>query len=320
LTFGGQRRELTAIKAASPDWLFVAARLPAEENSMANEKQAATKSIKDILAVVDLAGERNSAKLAADLARRIGSHLTGLALAYDPITPAYSMAAPIPTDFMVTAREQALADAKKAATAFEEIGRVAGIPVETRVSDIMVGDGFGGIIDHCKLTDLVVVGQDNPDQREPLREVLTEAVMFQAAVPTLLVPHAGPSEFTGNHAIVAWNGGTTAARAVRAALPLLRLGKKVTAVMIDDGRRRPDIPGADIGTYLARHDLDVTVRTIARSPTGIAQTLLDFAADEGADWLVMGAYGHSRLREFILGGTTARILKAMNIPVFMAHS
>ena len=282
-------------------------------------RKPAAKTIRDMLVVVDLAGERNSAKFAADLARQIGAHLTGLALAYDPITPAYSMAAPIPTDFMVSAREQALADAKKAATAFEEIGRIAGIPVETRVSDVMVGDGFGGIIDHCKLTDLVIVGQDNPDQREPLREVLIEAVMFQASVPTLLVPHAGPSAFKPDHAVIAWNGGTAAARAVRAGLPWLALTRKVTVVIVDDGRRRPDVPGADIATYLARHELDVTVRVIARAPAGITQTLLDFAAGEGADWMVMGAYGHSRLREFILGGTTAKMFKAMNLPVIMAH-
>ena len=282
-------------------------------------KKSASKTIRDLLVVVDLAGERNSAKLAADLASQIGAHLTGLALAYDPITPAYSMAAPIPTDFMVSAREQAVADARKAAAAFEEIGRIAGIPVETRVSDVMVGDGFGGIIDHCKLTDLVIVGQDNPDQREPLREVLIEAVMFQASVPTFLVPHAGPATFKPDHAVVAWNGGSTAARVVRAALPLLALTKKVTVVMVDDGRRRPEVPGADIATYLARHELDVTVRTVARAPAGVSQTLLDFAADEGADWMVMGAYGHSRLREFILGGTTAKMLKIMNLPVFMAH-
>lgn len=166
-------------------------------------RKPASKTIRDLLVVVDLAGERNSAKFAADFASQIGAHLTGLALAYDPITPAYSMAAPIPTDFMVSAREQAVADARKAAAAFEEIGRIAGIPVETRVSDVMVGDGFGGIIDHCKLTDLVVVGQDNPDQREPLREVLVEAVMFQASVPTFLVPHAGPATFRPDHAVVA---------------------------------------------------------------------------------------------------------------------
>ena len=280
----------------------------------------ATKStVRDMLVVIDLAGERNSAKLAVDLAGRFGAHLTGLALAYDPITPAYSMAAPIPTDFMVSAREQAVEDAEKAATAFQEIGRLAGLPVETRVSDIMVGDGFGGIINHSKLTDLVVVGQDNPDQREPLREVLTEAVMFQASVPTLLVPHAGPATFCPDHAVIAWNGGATAASAVRAALPLLAFAKKVTVVIVEGGRNRAEIPGAGIATYLARHELDVTVRTIARTPAGIGATLLDFVADEGADWMVMGAYGHSRIREFILGGTTARILKSMTVPVLMAH-
>lgn len=276
-------------------------------------------AIRDILVVVDLAGERAAAKLATDLAAKIGAHLTGLSLAYDPITPAYSMAAPIPTDFMVSAREQAIADAKKAAEAFEEIGRLANLPVETRVSDVMVGDGFGGIIDNCKLSDLVVVGQDNPDQREPLREVLIEAVMFQAGMPTLLVPHAGPTEFKPDHAVIAWNGGATAARAVRSALPLLAMAKKVTVVIVEGGKRRAEVRGADIATYLARHDLDVTIRTIARTPAGIGATLLDFATDEGADWIVMGAYGHSRLREFILGGTTASILKLMSLPVLMAH-
>lgn len=286
---------------------------------MTTSRKAAKSAIRDMLVVVDLAGERNSAKLAVDLAAKMRSHLAGLALAYDPITPAYSMAAPIPTDFMVSAREQAVEDAKKAAAGFEEIARIAGLSVETRVSDVMVGDGFGGIIDNCKLCDLVVVGQDNPDQREPLRDVLTEAVMFQAGVPTLLVPHAGPAEFKPDHAVIAWNGGTTAAGAVRAAMPLLDNAKKVTVVIVEGGRKRAEIPGTDLATYLARHDLDVTVRTIGRASTGIGQTILDFASDEGADWIVMGAYGHSRLREFILGGTTARILKSMTLPVLMAH-
>jgi nucleotide-binding universal stress UspA family protein len=286
---------------------------------MTTTRKTAKTAIRDMLVVVDLAGERNSAKLAVNLAAKIDSHLTGLALAYDPITPAYSMAAPIPTDFMVSAREQAVEDAKKAAAGFEEIARVSGLAVETHVSDVLVGDGFGGVIDHAKLCDLVVVGQDNPDQREPLREVLTEAVMFQAEVATLLVPHAGPTEFKPDHALIAGNGGTTAARAVRAAMPLLQMSNKVTVVIVEGGRKRAEIAGADIATYLARHDLDVTVRTITRGPSGIGQTIIDFAGDEGADWMVMGAYGHSRLREFILGGTTARVLKAMPLPVLMAH-
>jgi nucleotide-binding universal stress UspA family protein len=286
---------------------------------MTTTRKAAKTAIRDMLVVVDLAGERNSAKLAVDLAGKLDAHLTGLALAYDPITPAYSMAAPIPTDFMVSAREQAVEDAKTGAAGFEEIARVAGVAVETRVSDVMLGDGFGGIIDHAKLSDLVVIGQDNPDRREPLREVLTEAVMFQAEVPTLLVPHAGIAEFKADHAVIAWNGGTTAARAVRSAMPLLQMTKEVTVVIVEGGRKRAEIQGADVATYLARHDLDVTVRTISRTPAGIGQTIIDFVGDEGADWMIMGAYGHSRLREFILGGTTARILKAMPLPVLMAH-
>ncbi len=286
---------------------------------MTTKNQTATAGIRDMLVVVDLAGERNSAKLAVDLAGKSGSHLTGMAMAYDPITPAYSMAAPIPTDFMVSAREQAVGDAKQAASAFEEIARLAGLSVETVISDVMVGDGFGGVVDHGKLCDLVVIGQDDPDQREPLREVLTEALMFQAQVPTLVVPHTGPAEFTPDHAVLAWNGGTTAARAVRSAMPLLGMSKKVTVVIVEGGRKKQEIAGADLATYLARHELDVTVTTIARKPSGIGQTILDFVQDEGANWLVMGAFGHSRLREFILGGSTAHILKSMNVPVLMAH-
>jgi nucleotide-binding universal stress UspA family protein len=286
---------------------------------MTTTRKTASTTIRDILVVVDLAGERNSAKLAVDLASKVGSHLTGLALAYDPITPAYSMAAPIPTDFMVSAREQAIEDAKNAGANFEEIARISGLSVETVVSDVMVGDGFGGVVDHAKLCDLVVVGQDDPDQREPLREVLTEAVMFQAQVPTLIVPHVGPAEFAADHAVIAWNGGTTAARAVRSAMPLLEMSKKVTVVIVEGGRKREEIVGADLATYLARHELDVTVTTIARKSSGIGQTIIDFVGDEGADWLVMGAFGHSRLREFILGGSTARMLKSMTTPVLMAH-
>jgi len=184
----------------------------------------------------------------------------------------------------------------------------------------MFGDGFAGLIEHCKLTDLVVIGQDNPDQPEPLRDVLTEALMFQAAVPTLLVPREGVTEFKPDHAMIAWSGATTSARAVRASLPLLSLAKKATVVIVDDGRVKLEgAPGADLATYLARHEVDVSVRTVGRLQSGVGATLLGFAADENVDWMVMGAYGHSRLRQFILGGTTRSVLTSMTIPVLMAH-
>ena len=283
---------------------------------MARTSQA---SIRDILTIVDLAGERRVAVVAADLARRTGAHLTGLSLAFDPLVPVYSVGAPIPTDFITTAHEQAVADAKAASEAFVAIGEKAGVGVEARTVESVAGDGFISVVRNLVLTDLAVVGQDNPDVPEPMRAALIEAILFQAGLPTLVVPYYGVTEFVSDRVVVAWNGSAAAGRAVRAAMPLLAMAKHVLVAMVDEGREPPGEPGADIGAYLARHDLDVTVRPIANMPNGTGATLLSFAAEEGANWMVMGAYGHSRLLEFLLGGVTRHVLSNATLPVLMSH-
>ena len=279
----------------------------------------ASQSIRDILAIVDLDGERRAAIVAADLARRTGAHLTGLSLAFDPLIPVYSVAAPIPTDFIASAHERAIADARAASRAFDAIGEQAGINVEARTAESVAGDGFISVVRNLVLTDLAVVGQQNPDAPEPMRDALIEAILFQAGLPTLLVPYAGVSEFVPDRVVVAWNGSAAAGRAVRAAMPMLAMAKHVLVAMIDEGRQPPGEPGADIGAYLARHDLDVTVRNIANMPGGVGATLLTFAAEEGANWMVMGAYGHSRLLEFLLGGVTHHVLGNATLPILMSH-
>ena len=276
-------------------------------------------SIRDILTIVDLGGERRAAIVAADLARRTGAHLTGLSLAFDPLVPVYSVGAPIPTEFITSAHEQAIADARAAAEAFMAIGERAGISVEARTAESVAGDGFVSVVRNLVLTDLAVVGQQNPDAPEPMREALIEAILFQAGLPTLLVPYAGVSGFAPERVVVAWNGSAAAGRAVRAAMPLLAMARHVLVAMVDEGRQPPGEPGADIGAYLARHDLDVTVRAIAAMPSGSGATLLTFAAEEGADWMVMGAYGHSRLLEFLLGGVTRHVLASATLPVLLSH-
>jgi nucleotide-binding universal stress UspA family protein len=278
-----------------------------------------TSPLRDILAIVDLGGERRPAIIAADLARRTGAHLTGVAIAFDPLVPIYTVAAPIPADFIIAAREQADDDAQAAVGAFQAIGVAAGIPVEARIAESASGNGFEEIVRQCRLTDLVVVGRQDRDRLEPMREALIEAILFQSGTPTLLIPPAGVTEFKTDKAIVAWDGGAIAARAVRAALPLLATAKSVIVAMVDDGRKQAGEPGADIATYLARHDLDVTLRQIANAPSGAGSALLAFAAEESADWLVMGAYGHSRMREFFLGGVTRGVLSSATLPVLMVH-
>jgi nucleotide-binding universal stress UspA family protein len=281
----------------------------------------AGRAIRSVTAIVDVAGERRSAAVATDFARKTDAHLTGIALAYDPVLPVYTVAAPLPADFVVDAREDALSDAKDAAGAFESIAAAAGISVETRTVETNGAGGFGALVAECVLTDLVFVGQQTPEQTEPMREALIETVLFQASVPVFIVPQNGATAFNSDYALVAWDGSVTAARAVREALPLLGLAGTVTVVVVDDGKSKSlaGEPGADVAAYLARHDLDVNVRLIPNSPKGVGDALKTFAAAEKADWMVMGAYGHGRLREFILGGATRALLQSMPIPVLMAH-
>ncbi|MCB1498461.1 MAG: universal stress protein [Bauldia sp.] len=276
-------------------------------------------AIRDITVVVDGGGERRAAQVAAELARVTGAHLTGLALAVDPLVPVYTVAAPIPTDFIVAAHEQGVADAKAALDAFDRIGQAAGVPSEGRVVESISGD-FSGLVRNALLTDLAVIGQNDPNREEPLRDALIEALLFQCGLPTLLVPYSGAREFHPDRAVIAWNGSPQAARAVRAAMPLLARAKSVLVAIVDEGAPPAGIEqGADIGAYLARHDLDVTIRTIANAHEGAGQAVLSLAADEAASWVVMGAYGHSRIRQFLLGGVTRHVLASATIPVLMAH-
>ncbi len=277
-------------------------------------------AIKDITVIVDTGGDRRPAKLAAELARVTGAHLTGIALAVDPVVPVYTVAAPIPTDFIVAAHEQTVADAKSALAAFDAIGQAAGITSEGRLAESISGD-FTGVVRGALLTDLAVVGQDDPDaDGEPLRSALIEALLFQAGLPTLLVPARGVSELKVQKAVVAWNGSVQAARAVRAAMPLLARAESVMVAIVDEGAAPAGVEqGADIGAYLARHDLKVEVRTIVNAHEGAGAAILDLAREEDATFLVMGAYGHSRIRQFLLGGVTRHVLARATIPILMAH-
>jgi nucleotide-binding universal stress UspA family protein len=173
-----------------------------------------------------------------------------------------------------------------------------------------------------RYSDLVVVGQAAPEGGGPEDNLHIEAALFDTGRPALVVPHAGPAGSLGRRVLVAWNGSREAARAVHDALPLMAGAEAVTVVTIDP-ESGPDAhgeePGADIARHLARHGLPVTVRRVVGSGIAAGDLLLNEAADLGADLIVMGAYGRSRLREFVLGGATRTMLRQMTVPVLMAH-
>jgi len=120
--------------------------------------------------------------------------------------------------------------------------------------------------------------------------------------------------------MVGWDGSRSAARAVADAMPLLVRAKVTEVVMVaSEPAKSEEMPGADIARHLARHGAKVEVKSIVTAETGVDSTILSHAADTSADFLVMGGYGHSRLREFILGGVTRGILSSMTLPILMSH-
>jgi nucleotide-binding universal stress UspA family protein len=167
--------------------------------------------------------------------------------------------------------------------------------------------------------DLAVVGQPEPDAVAP-EDLIIEAALFASGRPTAVVPYIHKKGFAADRVMVCWDGSRNAARAIGDAMPVLVRARTIEVMIVASERAKSDeIPGADIAQHLARHGLKVEVERIVAPDGDVASTLLSHAADASADLIVMGGYGHSRLREFILGGVTRGILGAMTVPVLMSH-
>lgn len=135
----------------------------------------------------------------------------------------------------------------------------------------------------------------------------------------LVVPYIQKTGIKLDRVMVCWDGSRNAARAVADAMPLLRRAGAVEVVTIDAIERRNEIAGADIAGHLARHGVKIELKSIAYKGDDVAGIILNHVADSYADLVVMGGYGHSRLREFVLGGATRGMLRSMTVPTLMAH-
>jgi nucleotide-binding universal stress UspA family protein len=163
-----------------------------------------------------------------------------------------------------------------------------------------------------------VVGQAEP---QSLRDnLMIEGALFDSGRPVLAVPYIQRAGLKLDRVMVCWDGSRNAARAINDAMPFLTRAKTVDVVTIGAGKDEVgEIQGADIAQHLARHGLNVELRRIDAGDVDVANVILSDAADQNADFIVMGGYGHSRLREFVLGGATRGILSSMTVPTLMAH-
>jgi nucleotide-binding universal stress UspA family protein len=275
--------------------------------------------IKDILLNLTVGAARDPAvNYAASVATTFDAHLAAIAFAYEPVVPPTIMGG-IPASFIDSQRAESEKAAAQAVARFTEVANRRGLSAEQRVvSESLAGaaDLFARTARRC---DLSILTQAEPDKMAP-EELIIEAALFESGRPVLVVPYIQEAELTLDQVMVCWDGTRTAARAIGDAMPFLTRAKRIEIVIVaNDPGKSDELPGADLGQHLARHKLTVDVKRIVAPDGDVGSTLLSHAADSGANLMVMGGYGHSRLREFVLGGVTRGVLEAMTVPVLMSH-
>ncbi|MFZ3354319.1 MAG: universal stress protein [Xanthobacteraceae bacterium] len=276
-------------------------------------------TIKDIVVNLSVAeGGSFAGDYAVSVAAAFGAHVTGIAFAYDPIVPVAATGY-IPPEVIETQQHDSDEAATSAMARFSAAADRAGIaaePTTLAASFAGAGEHFGQI---ARRFDLAIVGQPEPD-KGAVEELIAESVLFEAGRPVIIVPYIQKAPLKLDRVMACWDGSRPAARAIADAMPLLERAGLVEVVIVSNERgKRDEIPGADMGQHLARHGLKVDIKRISEGSIDVADALLSHAADFSADLIVMGGYGHSRLREFVLGGVTHSILKSMTAPVLMSH-
>lgn len=174
----------------------------------------------------------------------------------------------------------------------------------------------------ARYSDLIVMAQPYGADRDPLHVTAIEAAIFATGAPVLVVPHAAHDwSVPFGRVMVAWDESDVSLEAVRDALPFLAAARHVDVVMVDPPQQSPERadPGGAITLMLARHGIRAEVAILARTMPAISDVLARYAAEHGVDAIVMGAYGHSRLREAIMGGPTRDMLEKAKLPLIMSH-
>jgi nucleotide-binding universal stress UspA family protein len=276
--------------------------------------------IKDLVVNLSLHNSRDAAmEFAVSAAAAFNAHLAGVGFVYDPIVPTMMDMYGMPARMIESQRAENENAAKAAVDRFDEAVRRAGLSAEARTLDVPVATAPGLFAQIARRFDLSIVGQPEPDKPDR-DQLVVEAALFDTGRPVLVVPYIQRAGLELNYLMLCWDGSRSAARAAADAMPFIRRAKAVEVVIVaSEPAKSDELPGADMAHHLARHGAKVELKRIVTTETDVASTILSHAADNSADFLVMGGYGHSRLREFILGGVTRGILASMTVPTLLSH-
>ena len=273
--------------------------------------------MKDLLVVLDSNSRDEFLSYAVSVGRLFDAHLTATGIALDFVPPP-SFVGEYPYQYVSAAMDENQKAVQAIYDKLRGAAELSGLMTELNLIEGLPGRARQDFSRMTRTFDMIIIEQPSRDG-ESGDELLVEAALFGSARPVLIAPYIQTAPIKLDHVLVGWDGGLAAARAVGDAMPILKKAGKVDVVTITSKRvDEKEMPGFDIARHLARHGVDAQVKRLPATDEAAA-TLLSYAADSDSDLMVMGGYGHSRLREFVLGGTTRNILSSMTVPVLMSH-
>ncbi len=277
------------------------------------------KAIKNVLVgfTEDGRNEKSaSVAYALSLSRQAGAHLTLQAASMRYAVPA-SLVGAFGADLISSENRRIQALAEAFAETAKSSADLAGVTCTVETPTLIYASLCDRLLAYARVHDICVLDMEKDAvQRD---RGLIEAALFESGRPVLVVP-PGCERFSAKRILIAWDGGASAARAVGDAMPFLTGADEVEILSVSGEKDlSTTIAGADLAPHLARHGISVTVRNVALTQPDVASEIRQAATVFGAELVVCGAYKHSRLREWLLGGVTQSLLKDSALPMLMSH-
>ena len=275
-------------------------------------------TFKSLLTIVTRDDLKTSAlEPAISVATRLGAHLDVLCIGVDQTQMGYYYAG-ANAIVMQENMQRAQDEVAKIEAAVKARMQSESLPWGSETIVAQLGGMAHIVAQRARFSDLVVLPKPYGEDCGPEDEAVIEAAMFDGHVPIIVMPE---DTTFGDRIVVAWNQSDEAMRAIRAALPLLQAADLVNIAIISPPPHGPErsVPGGALSQWLSRHGVHAEISVLAKTMPRISDVLARHSTDVNADLVVMGAYGHSRFREAILGGATRNTLEQSDIAVFMAH-
>jgi nucleotide-binding universal stress UspA family protein len=256
---------------------------------------------------------------AISIAETFDAHVAGVALAYSPEFPGYMLldiSPDIVAEMIARSEKTALATIER----FEAAAKRSLVSAEHRMLRTLGAAAPAMLSTLARRLDLSVFMQSEPDDVD--NDDMIETSLFQSGRPLIVVPYIQKDGLRLDHAVCCWDGSVAAARAINDALPLLVKATAVDLLIVLNEKTNSNtnvIRGAGMAKHLARHDVKVQIETVPAADIDVTNAILSYVAGNSATLIVMGGYGHAKLREVVLGGVTRDMLKSMTVPVFMSH-